>query len=310
MTAMNFFYRIWHLAGNIYLTMGIIGCMAVDLIWGYCNLKTHMDMFAPINKRGFIAWAATWGSESLSITLWLFILVGLMALLSVNTFVCTTDRVITLIRFRRRFSSFRRFFFKFGPHVMHYAMLVMFLGYLVSYLYAGTHLGKVLLPGKPITVDRISITLKDLHIDYYDGTRMPHFQNRAIRAQATLLFSDLAVDLNADLSAGPLEEGTGNTLRTLTDTCPALFRGHSVHLRGFEPRYNPATMSGMSMGGGRTYINITVKKDPGMKFYFTGMVFFVLGLIMYTTEKIFIKKPVKSVSAVPGNAVRRPGEVQ
>ena len=263
--------RIWHLAGNIYLTMGIIGMMAADLVWGYTKLKDNLPLFAPINDRGFLAWAATWGSESLSVTLWLFILVGLMALLSVNTFVCTTNRVITLVRFRHRFKSPWRFFLKFGPHVMHYAMLIMFLGYLVSYLYAGTHLGKVLLPGKSITVDQVSMTLKDIDIDYYDGERMPHFQRRAIRVTGTLLFSD----------------GNHKKVQRLSYNRPALFKGYSVHLRGFGPK----TKSGMNTG--RSYITITVKKDPGMKFYFAGMVFFTLGLFMYTGEKIHTKKPVK-----------------
>jgi len=266
--------RIWHLAGNIYLTMGIIGGMAADLVWGYGKLKSHMDVFTPINDRGFLAWAATWGSESLGITLWLFILVGLMALLSVNTFVCTTDRVITLIRFRHRFKSFGRFFLKFGPHVMHYAMLIMFLGYLVSYLYSGTHLGKILLPGKSITVDQISITLKGIDIDYYEGERMPHFQNRAIRVRGTLLFT----------------KGSQKKIRTVSYNRPALFKGYSVHLRGFRPRTKSS-----GMGTGRSYINITVKKDPGMKFYFTGMVLFTFGLFMYTGEKIFNKSRPREI---------------
>ncbi len=285
---MKHFTRIWHLAGNIYLTMGIIGCMVADLVWGYGKLKSHMDVFTPINDRGFLAWAATWGSESLSITLWLFILVGLMALLSVNTFVCTTDRVITLIRFRHRFKSAWRFFLKFGPHVMHYAMLIMFLGYLVSYLYSGTHLGKVLLPGKTITVDRVSITLKKLDIDYYEGDRMPHFQKRAIAVSAALEFSD----------------GETHKSGVLSYNRPALFRGYSVHLRGFKPR---SKSSGMSTG--RRYITITVKKDPGMKFYFAGMGFFVLGLFMYTGEKIYSKKPAKYASETPGSFKRRTREV-
>ena len=277
---MKMLTRLWHLSGNIYLTMGIIGCMAADLVWGYGKLKAHMDMFAPINDRGFLAWAATWGSESLDITLWLFILVGLMALLSVNTFVCTTDRIITLIRFRHRFKSFWRFFLKFGPHVMHYAMLIMFLGYLVSYLYSGTHLGKVLLPRKRLTVDQISITLKKIDIDYYEGNRMPHFQRRAIQVKATLRFED-----KKDKRVG-----------TLSHNQPALFRGYSVHLRGFGPQYQS-----MGMGSGRSYITVTVKKDPGMKFYFAGMVFFVLGLFMYTGEKLLVSFRIAKRPVIGGN---------
>lgn len=269
--------RLWHLAGNIYLTMGIIACMAADLVWGYGKLKTHQDMFNPINDRGFTAWAATWGTESPGITLWLFILVGLMVLLSVNTFVCTTNRVVSLVRIRHRFKSFRRFFLRMGPHVMHYAMLIMFLGYLVSYLFSGTHPGKILLPGKSITVDQVRITLKQMDIDYYKGSRMPHFQKRAIDVTAWLLF----------------EDAKGKVTRRLSHNRPALFRGYSVHLRGFSPK---SKGMGMGMGLPPRYINVTIKKDPGMKFYFAGTGLFVLGLFMYTGEKIFITRPAHAAA--------------
>ncbi len=285
MAVMKLVSRIWQLAGNIYLTMGIIGCMVADLVWGYGKLKVHQDMFIPINDRGFTAWAATWGSESLAITLWLFILVGLMALLSINTFVCTTDRVFTLVRFRYRFKSWWRFCLRLGPHVMHYAMLIMFLGYLVSYLFSGTHLGKILLPEKSIFVNGVKITLKQMDIKYYEGTRMPHLQGRVIDVKAAILF----------------EDARGKSFQTIAHNRPAIFRGLSVHLRDFSPKYK-----GMGMGGPpRQYINVTVKQDPGMKFYFAGMGLFILGLFMYTGEKLFVTKPAAAAKrAVPVEEVQ------
>jgi len=181
---MTLMKNIWHCAGNIYLTMGILIFMILDLLNGYLMLKYHAHLFEPINDMGFIKWAVTFGKESPGKTAWLFVLVVFLALLGVNTFVCTTDRVIKLWQNRHRFKRLSLFVLRFGPHVMHYSMLIMFLGYLVSYLFSGTYLGKVLLPGKIIQVSDIKITLEDLTIDYYTGTRLANMEKRAIDVKA------------------------------------------------------------------------------------------------------------------------------
>ncbi|RLB94419.1 MAG: hypothetical protein DRH26_01265 [Deltaproteobacteria bacterium] len=255
--------NIWYWAGNIYVTMAIFCFMILDLLNGYVMLKYHAHLFDPINDMGFIKWALTFGKESPGRTAWLFILVVCLALLGVNTFVCTTDRVIKLWQNRHRFKRISRFILRFGPHVMHYSMLIMFLGYLVSYLFSGTYLGKVLLPGKTIQVSDVWITLENLTIDYYTGNRLVGMEKRAIDVKARLYLK------------------SGNKLKTaiLSFNKPVLFSGLSIHLKNFAPKTGS---SGMNR---RKYITLIIKQDPGVRFYFTGMIFFTLGLFMYSLEK-------------------------
>lgn len=271
---MKLFKTLWDAAGSIQLTLVIIGLMVLDLVWGYAMLKTHNELFQPINDRGFIVWAGTWAKESLIPSLWLFLLVALIALLALNTFVCTTDRVITLIRFRNRFKNQWRFVLRFSPHIMHYGMLIMFVGYLFSYLFSGTQLGKVILEGKSTSVGKTRITLSKMDINYYEGDRMSHLKNRAIHIDATLHFEENGT------------KGSG----VVSFNRPALFNGTSVHLRDFGPKRKNS-----SMDLKRRYIEITIKKDPGIKFYFTGMVFFIVGLLMYTFEKLSVIRPEKGL---------------
>ena len=49
---MKAFARVWHLAGNIYLTMAIIGMMAADLVWGYIKLKEKIWHYSSPSTTG------------------------------------------------------------------------------------------------------------------------------------------------------------------------------------------------------------------------------------------------------------------
>ncbi len=262
---MNILKKIWNLAGNIYFTMGIFLFMVIDLIHGYFMLKYFGHLFEPINDMGFIKWAGTWGKESLLETIWLFILVGLLFLLSINAFACTTDRVIKLWKKRRNFKHLSRFIMRFGPHIMHYSMLIMFLGYLVSYLFSTTYLGKVLLPSKTIQVAGTSIKLKKLEIDYYKGDRLVNMKQRAMDVRAELLLKT---------------KDNKQSFSVLSFNKPVLFNNLSIHLKDFSPHTGSGGM------GMRKFIILIIKHDAGKGFYFTGMILFTFGLLIYAWEKL------------------------
>lgn len=256
--------NLWFFWGHINLTLVIIALMVVDLVAGYRPLKYYPELFAPINDMGFQIWCTTYGFNCLDQTLWLFILVGLLVCLSINTFVCTTQRMVRLIKYRKSFQSQFQFFLRLSPHIIHYSMLVMFCGYLISYLGTGTHMGKVLLPGRSITLvsPACTITLKSLDIDYYHGERMPHMERRAISARAFLEIND----------------GKRQKSAVLAYNSPVYFAPISIHLKDFAPE----TKGGMSR---RKYIHVIIKNDPGKYYYSLGMMFFTLGMFMYLLEK-------------------------
>ncbi|ETR69875.1 MAG: hypothetical protein OMM_09229 [Candidatus Magnetoglobus multicellularis str. Araruama] len=96
---------IWNGLGNIYFTAIIFLMTIIDLLMGYYQIKLYPEIFHPLNDMGFIKWAQTYGKVHFSQSLWLFILIGLFALISINTFVCTTDRVLILFRHRKLFEK-------------------------------------------------------------------------------------------------------------------------------------------------------------------------------------------------------------
>ena len=255
--------RIWNALGSIHLTLTLIGLMTADLVLGFFMLRKHGHIFHPLNDLGFVKWAATWGRESIGVSAWLFILVGLLALLSLNTFVCTTDRVIVLWRHRRHFAGPWRFLLRLGPHIMHYSMLLMFTGYLFSYVLGTSYPAQVLLPGKQIRVAGVDIALDRLDISYHGRDEALRVAKKAKDVRVLLTFS-----------------GNGET-RTVPMgfNRPARFQGLSAHLMNFAPK----SSSGMKR---RKYITMIVKHDPGTGFYFCGMFLFTAGLFLYAWDKI------------------------
>ena len=253
--------KIWHALASVRLTFLCMISMCVCAGCGYFLIRNHVNVFRPLQDISLIAWSGTWGLARLPYTWWFFVLLCLLALLCLNTFACTTDRVKALWRNRSRFSSLSAFILRLSPHVMHYALIIILAGYLVSYVFASTITTLILLPGRTTLVENtdVTITLNDLNIETYRGNRMAPLDGRAIGATAFIAFAD---------SRGRIKKAR------LGLNMPARFHGLSVHLTDFAPQ---------SEGGmvRRKYADLTVRQDPGISIYYAGMALFVLGLVIY-----------------------------
>jgi hypothetical protein len=267
------FKLIWHMLGSIHLTVVLCLMLTVDLAYGYICLNRNTHLFAPLNELGLTTWLATYGSHNLTYTAWFYLLLGLLTLLGVNTFVCTTDRVVGLIQRRKHFTG-KRFFFKFAPHVMHYALIIILAGYLSSYLFAqvldtrtliiGTSMG---LPGT-----NAKIALTSFEPEYYKDDRLPAFKDRVLKPKVFLrLFEE-------------------NKQQTALLTCnhPIAFKGYSIFLKDFAPKLKSGGMNP------RVRVDLIIRKDPGVQLYLAGILLFTAGLVMYLAEWGLVKKVRRS----------------
>lgn len=267
----NSMKKIWKALGSIRLTIMLLLMTVCDLAGGYLSLKGSEKIFRPLNDFGLIEWVNTYGRTYPGHTVWFFMLFILLFLLSVNTFVCTTDRVFLLIKNRKYFTDSPRFFLKFSAHIMHYALILILTGYLVSYLYAVTCSTMIIALKQDVMIPgtEIKTRLQSLSIDYYQGDRLNFLNDRACKVKADLL----------------LTSGSRETNKTIGLNSPFWFKDFSFHLDDFAPRYR----SGMQR---KPYISLIVKKDPGMKLYFAGTLLFLTGLIMYLCQW-FLLQPKK-----------------
>jgi hypothetical protein len=246
--------------------------LTADLAWGFLCLNRNTSLFRPMSDIGLATWLETYGRHNIAHTAWFFVLLGLLALLCVNTFVCTTERVAWLVKRRHRFGP-RRLLFKFAPHVMHYAMIVILAGYLVSYLFSQVLDTRPLVPGKTMTLPgtQLQITFTGVDPEYYQSGRLPAFENRVLQPNAELLLTD------------------GHHRRTdvLSLNRPVHFNGYLIVLKSFSPKKAGSSMSR------RQRISLGIRKDPGVRFYLAGVVLFTLGLIVYLFEWAAPKKQKK-----------------
>jgi hypothetical protein len=243
----------------------VVLCLSLtaDLAWGYLCLDRHTSLFRPMSDIGLATWLETYGRYNIAHTAWFFVLLGLLALLCLNTFVCTTERVVWLVNRRHRFEP-RRLLSKFAPHIMHYAMIVILAGYLASYLLSEVLDTRPLVPGKTMTLPgtQLQITFTDLNPEYYQSGRLPAFEKRVLHPNAGLLLSD----------------GPHRRTAVLSLNRPVHFNGYLIVLKSFSPK-----KAGSSMGG-RERISLGIRKDSGVRCYLAGVVLFTLGLIIYLFE--------------------------
>lgn len=257
--------KIWNVLGSVHLTVILLLLLVVDLGGGFFSLRSHTILFKPLHDLGICEWIRTYGMANVSHTAWFFVFLIVLFLLCVNTFVCTTDKVFMLLKNRSRFPDRIRFILKFSPHIMHYAMLIILLGYLASYTFTRSYSNSVLLPGKTVQIPHSNgrIQLESLNIQYYEGDRLDFFKGRAINPDALLVLTD----------------GNQVQRKTVSINKPVWFKGFSIHLKDFAPR----TRSGMKR---ISYVTLIIKKDPGVYLYFIGMLLFAVGLLMYLYMKV------------------------
>ncbi|MGD9506580.1 MAG: hypothetical protein AB7W37_16865 [Syntrophobacteraceae bacterium] len=264
--------KIWKALGNIDLAVAILLAMAADLTWGFFALRFSSNPFRPLNDLGLWEWAQTYGRANLGETLWFFMLLALLFLLAVNTFVCTTIRVDALLRRRATSMPAVRFALKLAPHVMHYAVILMLLGALSSYLFTETTPNNILTVGANARIRPTDYSMRLEGIDLAFREARPWNSRRGSRA----------VDANVRLA---LLDANGGLVRegTLSLNHPLWFKGCSIHLKDFDPQTKGGGM------GGKPHVNLIVRKDPGIRLYLAGTFFFVAGLSMYVCEWIWTR---------------------
>ena len=149
--------RCWRALGNIRITVIVCFLLTANLGLGYFSLRNNLELFVPMSNLGLSRWINTYGVANPRHAAWFFAMIILLGTLSINTFVCTTERVFQILA--RRYPV-RELPFHFAPHLMHYAVLIILGGYLCSYLFATSDTGHALRPGQMLRLENGRVTLR------------------------------------------------------------------------------------------------------------------------------------------------------
>lgn len=250
---------IYRVGTSLRLSFWLLLLLTGDLILGYICVSGNASLFEPMNQIGLQNWLVTYGRSSLLLSGWFYLLLALLLCLVINTVVCTIDKLYHLFIKPFAGTGSKRFWLTITIHLMHLAMALLLVGYLISYSFSSIDTSVTLLEkGEAEFQDgKLRIELRELELVSYRG-KHDSFKGRFI-------------DANADLT---LYLGNESKDVQLSFNNPVYFQGYGVFLQRFNPMY----LSSMSPA---RYIIVDVRRDPGMRLTFSGMALFVLGMTAY-----------------------------
>jgi hypothetical protein len=249
---------LWQILASVRLSIALLLLLATDMAFGYGTLIGNGQVFEPMSQVGLYAWIETYGLHNLHCTLWFLLLLPLLALLVVNTLVCTVDRLAHLLTLWRRQGMQQGLAFSLSTHVMHLGLVVLLTGYLVSFSLSTVRPGVSLIPGSTVTSLDLTLELRELDLPPFRGEGLPAFTGRVLHPRAV-------VRLVRGERQGSVRLGYNR---------PAWFAGYALFLQ----RVNPSRVGGMSE---RRYIVVDIRRDPGIPLVFCGIGVFVCGLVGY-----------------------------
>ncbi len=257
----------WRALGHIHLSIVLCLLITLDLLWGYPCITSHTTIFTPLNDVGLISWATTYGRYHIASTAWFFALLFLLCCFCVNMVLCTTDRVVVLLRLYPRL-GLTRSLVKLGPHLMHYGIITILAGYLGSYLFSTVLPSQSLLLGRSLSLpDGTSITFYSSDPLFLHNTARATLEGRIIDPRAHLLIS----------SRG------GATSAVLSFNQPVRARQHLIVLKEYHPNNSRATPT-------PPRITFIVRRDSAIALTMAGIVLSLAGLLCYLWDYVLPPK--------------------
>ena len=118
--------------GGLKLTFWLLLSVAVAMFIGALMSLEHFAFFASMNEARVQDWLAVHFVRNVHLSWWIPLLFLAMALLGVNTFICTCTRIASLLS-RRKEMSLRHFLFSVTPSIIHGLFIVIIFGHLVTF---------------------------------------------------------------------------------------------------------------------------------------------------------------------------------
>lgn len=116
---------IWRFFSSTVLTVVLAALICIDAVWGSLLTVSSRGFYQVLDSTILLPELFAMGTANLKFTLWIYILIVLITLFAINTFVCTTDRVFSIVRVRSPWQTIL-------PHIVHIGFLIALLGHLLG----------------------------------------------------------------------------------------------------------------------------------------------------------------------------------
>lgn len=109
---------------SIKTSLWLTGISMAVFLAGSFYIPHNLEVFSEINDMPLFQWLSL-NSADLNKFIWIYLLLGMMTLLSINMFICTLNAVL-------KKSSWSRLIEGLSPHVLHIGVMLVLLGHLIS----------------------------------------------------------------------------------------------------------------------------------------------------------------------------------
>lgn len=137
--------RIWRFFSSVYLTVVLAALICIVSVWGSILAVRYPQFFRAFDQEVLLPYLASFGLQYISLTSWVWALIFLTALFGINTFVCTADKVWSVLKNRKPWPAL-------FPHIVHVGFLIALLGHLVGSVWGFRSYGNVVFKGDSIPV--------------------------------------------------------------------------------------------------------------------------------------------------------------
>ena len=190
--------RLWEIFASTGLTIALAASVCAVAAWGSIITIRNQEFFSGLDRAVLFPTIieGAFGPESnLALTYWVFALIFLTFLFTVNTFVCTADKLILIVRQKRPVGAF-------FPHIVHIGFLIAVVGHLVGSVWGFRSPVNILYQGIPAEVagePGLSVRLDGYALKTTPTGRMESLKTRVtLLAESEEILSD-DIEINGPL---------------------------------------------------------------------------------------------------------------
>ncbi|TAN62231.1 hypothetical protein EPN18_05150 [bacterium] len=173
--------RVWQLFSSVTLTVWLAAITCAVTAWGSIIVMKHPQYYRGLDQTVLLQGLLHGPAVGLKLTLWIYALILLTFLFTVNTVVCTTDRVYSVIKFKAPLKSLY-------PHIVHVGFVVAVLGHLAGSVAGFRSYGNTLTQGEIQPVPYTEGLF--MRLDSFEMTPTPEGEVESLNTKITLLSGD------------------------------------------------------------------------------------------------------------------------
>ncbi|MBI5468931.1 MAG: cytochrome c biogenesis protein ResB [Deltaproteobacteria bacterium] len=186
---------IWNFFASVKLTIALTVVICLDAAWGSIVTVKSPGFSRALDQSILFPWLLSTGPKYPELSLWIYILVFLMAVFTVNTVVCTADKVYSIVKGKRPWQSF-------FPHIVHIGFMVALVGHLAGSAGGFRSYGTTVMQGETVPVPHVNGL--SIRLDGVEMTPSPSGDIESLKTRVTLLEGGTEVKKGVIEINGPL----------------------------------------------------------------------------------------------------------